>query len=162
MRLVLEELKVSVGWTDDDSIFLQLAGRVLEDHTKEIVDHWRNGIIASIPNLARHSQTPEGDRIPEYVANSGERFEQWIGQLPVKSDCEFCKIASRAGMEGLMLHWVVREPAAVRMIRMPLMDGEVPLVVDTPRACKKLCTAVSFGSPSSLTRSNLSAAAVPG
>ena len=74
----LEELKVTVGWTSDDPIYLRLAAEVLADQTKQIVDHWRNGIIASIPNLARHSQTPEGDRIPEYVANSGKRFEQWI------------------------------------------------------------------------------------
>jgi hypothetical protein len=74
----LEALKVTVGWTSDDTIYLRLAGEVLADSTKQIVDHWRNGIIAAIPNLARHSQTPEGDRIPEYVANSGKRFEQWI------------------------------------------------------------------------------------
>src|SRR5580704_13426758 len=74
----LEELKETVGWTDDDSIYLRLAGDVLGDQTKQIVDHWRNGIIAGIPNLARHSQTPEGERIPEYVARSGKRFEQWI------------------------------------------------------------------------------------
>jgi hypothetical protein len=74
----LEELKETVGWTDDDSIYLRLAGDILEDQTKQIVDHWRNGIITGIPNLARHSQTPEGDRIPEYVARSGKRFEQWI------------------------------------------------------------------------------------
>ena len=74
----LEELKETVGWTDDDSIYLRLAGDILEDQTKQIVDHWRNGIIAGIPNLARHSQTPEGERIPEYVARSGRRFEQWI------------------------------------------------------------------------------------
>jgi len=74
----LDELKVTVGWTDDDSIFLRLAGEVLEDQTEEIVGHWRSGIIASIPNLARHSQTPEGHDIPEYAANSGKRFEQWI------------------------------------------------------------------------------------
>jgi hypothetical protein len=74
----LEALRVTVGWTSDDTIYLRLAGEVLADSTKQIVDHWRNGIIAAIPNLARHSQTPEGDRIPEYVANSGKRFEQWI------------------------------------------------------------------------------------
>ena len=74
----LEELKVTVGWTDEDTIYLRLAGEVLGDQTRVIVDHWRNGIIAGIPNLARHSQTPEGDRIPEYVARSGKRFEQWI------------------------------------------------------------------------------------
>ena len=74
----LEELKVTVGWTDEDTIYLRLAGEALGDQTRVIVDYWRNGIIAGIPNLARHSQTPEGDRIPEYVARSGKRFEQWI------------------------------------------------------------------------------------
>lgn len=74
----LKELKVTVGWTSDDPNYLRLAGEVLAGQTRQIVYHWRNGIIASIPNLARHSRTPEGDRIPEYVANSGKRFEQWI------------------------------------------------------------------------------------
>jgi Protoglobin len=42
------------------------------------VDHWRKGIIASIPNLARHSRTPENEVIPDYSAKSGLRFQQWI------------------------------------------------------------------------------------
>jgi hypothetical protein len=74
----LEELKETVGWTDDDSIYLRLAGDVLGDQTKQIVDHWRNSIIAGIPNLARHSQTPEGERIPEYVARSVSNSGYWI------------------------------------------------------------------------------------
>ena len=51
---------------------------MLRDQTKQIVDHWRSSIIASIPNLARHSRTPEGNPIPEYLANSNLRFKQWI------------------------------------------------------------------------------------
>lgn len=51
---------------------------MLTGQTKRIVDHWRSGIIASIPNLARHSRTPAGNAIPEYLANSNLRFEQWI------------------------------------------------------------------------------------
>ena len=75
----LEELKISAGFTEEDERYLRLAGEVLADQTKQIVDHWRGGIIASIPNLARHSRTPEGDdAIPEYLARSGQRFEQWI------------------------------------------------------------------------------------
>jgi Protoglobin len=74
----LEELKITVGWTDETPIYLRLAGNVLKDQTKQIVDHWRNRIIAGIPSLARHSRTPEGDPIPNYAANSGKRFEQWI------------------------------------------------------------------------------------
>ena len=51
---------------------------MLAHQTKQIVDHWRSGIIASIPNLARHSRTPEGNPIPEYLAASNLRFQQWI------------------------------------------------------------------------------------
>jgi Protoglobin len=74
----LEDLKVSVGFTEEDQNYLQLAGEVLADQTRQIVEHWRSGIIASIPNLARHSRTPEGDAIPDYLAKSNLRFEQWI------------------------------------------------------------------------------------
>jgi hypothetical protein len=74
----LASLKVSAGFTDEDQRYLRLAGEVLSDQTKQIVDHWRSGIIASIPNLARHSRTPEGDPLPQYLANSNLRFQQWI------------------------------------------------------------------------------------
>jgi hypothetical protein len=74
----LEKLKVSVGFTAEDERFLRMAGEVLADQTKRIVEHWRSGIIASIPNLARHSRTPEGNPIPQYLAQSNLRFEQWI------------------------------------------------------------------------------------
>jgi hypothetical protein len=74
----LEELKTSAGLTAEDERYLRLAGEVLADQTAQIVQHWRSGIIASIPNLARHSRTPEGEAIPEYLAKSNLRFEQWI------------------------------------------------------------------------------------
>ena len=74
----LEQLKISVGWTAEDERCLRLAGEVLADQVEPIVRHWRSGIIAGIPNLARHSRTPEGDAIPEYLAKSNFRFEQWI------------------------------------------------------------------------------------
>ena len=74
----LEELKTSAGLTAEDERYLRLAGEVLADQTAQIVNHWRSGIIASIPNLARHSRTPEGEAIPEYLAKSNLRFEQWI------------------------------------------------------------------------------------
>jgi|SRR5208337_2796108 len=74
----LEDLKVSVGFTDEDQRYLKLAGEVLADQTQQIVHHWRSGIIAGIPNLARHSRTPEGEALPDYLAKSNLRFEQWI------------------------------------------------------------------------------------
>jgi len=74
----LEELKISAGFTEEDQWYLRLAGEVLRDQTEQIVDHWRTGIIASIPHLARHSRTPEGNAIPQYLAASNLRFQQWI------------------------------------------------------------------------------------
>jgi hypothetical protein len=74
----LNDLKISAGFTDEDEHYLRLAGAVLAGQTKQIVDHWRSTIIAGIPNLARHSRTPEGDPIPEYLSNSNLRFQQWI------------------------------------------------------------------------------------
>lgn len=74
----LNELKISAGFTEEDQHYLRLAGEVLADQTEQIVNHWRSGIIASIPNLARHSRTPDGQPIPEYLANSNQRFRQWI------------------------------------------------------------------------------------
>jgi Protoglobin len=74
----LELLKISAGFTDEDRRYLHLAGEVLADQTAQIVEHWRSGMIASIPELARHSRTPEGDPIPRYLQNSNLRFQQWI------------------------------------------------------------------------------------
>jgi Protoglobin len=75
---ILEQLKVTVGWTAEDELSLRLAGEVLADQAERIVSHWRSGIIAGIPHLARHSRSPEGDALPEYLAASNLRFEQWI------------------------------------------------------------------------------------
>jgi hypothetical protein len=74
----LEALKISAGFTAEDERYLRIAGGVLADQVEEIVNHWRSGIIQSIPNLARHSRTPDGKAIPEYLANSNLRFQQWI------------------------------------------------------------------------------------
>ena len=73
-----ERLKVSAGFTEEDERSLRMAGQVLRDHTREIVARWRSGIIAAIPHLARHSRTPEGSPIPEYLSRSNLRFERWI------------------------------------------------------------------------------------
>jgi hypothetical protein len=74
----LENLKTSAGWTAEDEHYRRLAGEVLADQTKQVVDHWRTRIIGNIPRLSRHSRTPGGKPLPEYSARSGLRFEQWI------------------------------------------------------------------------------------
>jgi len=74
----LGELKISAGFTEEDQRYLRVAFEVLRGQTKQIVDHWRSGIIASIPHLARHSRKPEGNAIPRCLAASNLRFQQWI------------------------------------------------------------------------------------
>jgi hypothetical protein len=74
----LEDLKVSVGFTEQDQRYLQQAGEILADQTKQIVEHWRNGIIAGIPNLARHSRSLQNEPLPDYRDKSNLRFQQWI------------------------------------------------------------------------------------
>ena len=79
--ITLEELKAlqdTAGFTEEDEHYLQLAGEVLRDQTTQIVECWRNQIIAGIPNLARHSRTLDGQALPAYLGNSSRRFEQWI------------------------------------------------------------------------------------
>jgi hypothetical protein len=74
----LSDLKATVGFTEDDERLLRMAGDVLAGQTRKVVDHWRSGIIAGIPHLARHSRSMEGEALPEYLAKSNLRFEQWI------------------------------------------------------------------------------------
>jgi Protoglobin len=73
-----EKLKLAAGFTAETERSLRLAGQVLSEQTKQIVDHWRSRIIASIPHLAKHSRTPEGEPNPSYLASSNLRFQQWI------------------------------------------------------------------------------------
>jgi hypothetical protein len=74
----LDEMKLTAGFSAEDHRQLRFAAEVLASQTSRIVSHWRSQIIASIPHLARHSQTPDGKPIPEYLAASDRRFEQWI------------------------------------------------------------------------------------
>ena len=74
----LRALRVSVGFTDADEQYLRKAGEVLANQVTQIVQHWRSGIIAGIPNLARHSRSLAGEPLPDYLAKSNLRFEQWI------------------------------------------------------------------------------------
>jgi len=74
----LERLKETVGFTSEDERYLRLAGGVLSGQTRAIVLLWRSQIIAHIPHLARHSRALDGSPLPDYLAASNLRFEQWI------------------------------------------------------------------------------------
>jgi len=73
-----QRLTLTVGFTAEDEHHLRLAGKVHAEETERIVAHWRAGIIAGIPHLARHSRTPEGEALPDYLSRSNLRFQQWI------------------------------------------------------------------------------------
>lgn len=74
----LELLKQSVGFTAQDERYLRMAGEVLADQTKALVDTWR-GVISKAPHLARHSRSlDDGKPIADYSERSGLRFQQWI------------------------------------------------------------------------------------
>jgi hypothetical protein len=73
----LARLKQSFGFTKEDERYLKLAGEVLANQTKELVETWR-GVIAKAPHLAKHSRDPNGKPIAHYSENSGLRFQQWI------------------------------------------------------------------------------------
>ena len=73
----LEQLKQSVGFTTQDERDLRMAGEVLADQTKAVIEAWR-GEIAKMPHLARHSKDLEGNPISRYGESSGVRFQQWI------------------------------------------------------------------------------------
>ncbi|HEX4809478.1 MAG TPA: protoglobin domain-containing protein [Bryobacteraceae bacterium] len=73
----LEQLKHSVGFTQQDEEYLRMAGDVLADQTKALVDTWR-GVISKTPHLSKHSRSPDGKPIAHYSEDSGLRFQQWI------------------------------------------------------------------------------------
>ena len=73
----LERLKQSTGFTAQDEHYLRMAGEVLADQTKALVERWR-AEIAKSPHLAKHSKDAEGKPITRYSENSRLRFQQWI------------------------------------------------------------------------------------
>lgn len=73
----LEQLKQSAGFASEDEKYLRLAGEILADQTKELVEKWRV-IIAETPHLAKHSRDANGKAIAQYSQNSGLRFQQWV------------------------------------------------------------------------------------
>jgi Protoglobin len=73
----LELLKQSAGFTADDERWLRMAGDVLTDQTKNLIEKWR-AAIAARPHLARYSLRPDGQKDPRYADASGLRFQQWV------------------------------------------------------------------------------------
>jgi hypothetical protein len=72
-----ELMKQGAGFTNEDERWLRVAGEILLNRTKELVDKWRD-VIAANPHLARYSLRPDGEKDPRYSERSGLRFQQWV------------------------------------------------------------------------------------
>ncbi|MCB0742095.1 MAG: protoglobin domain-containing protein [Chitinophagaceae bacterium] len=72
----LNLLKKTLLWTDDDTKYLQLAGEVLKDQTKEVLDLWY-GYVGDNEHLL-HYFTKNGQPDMDYLAAVRARFEQWV------------------------------------------------------------------------------------
>jgi hypothetical protein len=73
----LTNLEQAVGLSDEDRRYLRLAGDVLADQAKAVVDYWR-GIIGQQPHLAVYSLGPEGKPDEAYKVAVKRRLVQWV------------------------------------------------------------------------------------
>ena len=73
----LEHLGQSAGFTAEDERWLRVAGEVLSNQTKRLVEKWR-AVIAAHPHLAKYSQRIDGQKDAHYSETSGLRFQQWV------------------------------------------------------------------------------------
>lgn len=73
----LEDLKASVMFSSEDEQALVMAGDVLEDQVKDVLEVWY-GFVAAHPHLVAYFSTPGGEAIQEYLDRVRPRFEQWI------------------------------------------------------------------------------------
>ena len=109
----LVQLQISVGFTDEDQRALQLAGEVLGDQTKQIVEHWRSKIIASIPHLARHSRSLEGDPLPVQVIIDNDReagrgyYRELCFKINIRAGAEWAEVG-----DGGFTDWTARLTAS--------------------------------------------------
>ncbi len=73
----LRALEQTVGWTDEDTRALKLAGDVLRDQAEAVVDNLR-ARIGQQPHLAKWFFGPDGKPDDTYKAAVKRRFVQWV------------------------------------------------------------------------------------
>jgi hypothetical protein len=73
----LEELKQTVTLTDDDIMYLHMAGYTFENQTEDIINTWR-AVIAASPHLAYYFTAYNNEPNERYKALLKERFKQWV------------------------------------------------------------------------------------
>ncbi|MGQ9463694.1 MAG: protoglobin domain-containing protein [Candidatus Fervidibacter sp.] len=73
----LELLKKAVMLTEEDELYLRMAGEVLADQIEEIFDLWY-GWVGSNPHLVYYFSGPDGQPDLNYLQAVRKRFGQWI------------------------------------------------------------------------------------
>ena len=76
---VLDLLKTTVFFSDEDVKSLRLAGEVLKDQTNEVLDLWY-GYVGSHQHLIHYFSSSAGADT-HYLAAVRERFKQWVLDL---------------------------------------------------------------------------------
>ncbi len=76
-----ELLKKTVLLTEEDVMYLRLAGEVLRDQVDDVLDLWYSW-VGSNPHLVYYfGDEKTGQPIPEYLEAVRKRFGQWIRDL---------------------------------------------------------------------------------
>lgn len=78
----LDLLKKTLLWSDDDNRYLKMAGEVLKDQTKEVLDVWY-GYVGGNEHLV-HYFGKNGKPNMDYLGAVRARFGQWILDLCLK------------------------------------------------------------------------------
>ncbi|PTX14279.1 protoglobin [Pontibacter mucosus] len=75
----LDLLKKTLLWSKDDERYLNMAGKVLQDQTDQVLDLWYN-YVGSNEHLLYYF-TVDGKPDERYLAAVRERFKQWVLDL---------------------------------------------------------------------------------
>jgi hypothetical protein len=76
----LRKLEAATGWSDDDALWLKIAGETLIPQAEAIVDSWRS-VIGRLPQLAASFVGPDGKPDEHYKAAIKLRFVQWVSDV---------------------------------------------------------------------------------
>jgi hypothetical protein len=73
-----DRVKQSVMWSDEDDIYLRMAGEVLEPQIEDVLDVWYGFVGDHDFLLSYFTDSGTGEPIEPYLEQVRERFGQWI------------------------------------------------------------------------------------
>jgi hypothetical protein len=76
----LYKLEAAAGWSNNDAVWLKIAGETLIPQAEAIVDSWRS-MIGSLPQLVASFVGPDGKPDDHYKSSIRLRFVQWVSDV---------------------------------------------------------------------------------